>query len=139
LIDQSLEQGGAVMLKDKSSSAIVAVSDIDRARSFYRDTLGLEIVEDDDMVIVFATGQTHLVVYKSDEAGTNRANAVVWDATGDIERIVADLAAKGITFERYDIEGTEYRDGIHHAGDMKMVWFKDPDGNILHINQMPNG
>jgi catechol 2,3-dioxygenase-like lactoylglutathione lyase family enzyme len=66
------------MLKDKSSSAIVAVSDIDRARRFYRDTLGLDLVEDGmEDVLVFRTGKTQLIVYRSKEAGTNRGNAVV--------------------------------------------------------------
>ncbi|EAU42873.1 hypothetical protein FP2506_08526 [Fulvimarina pelagi HTCC2506] len=125
------------MLNEKTSSAIVAVSDIDRARRFYETTLGLKCVEDGDSVMVFETGTTHLVVYRSDQAGTNRANAVVWDAAGDIDSIVADLASKNVAFEHYEMDGVEFRDGIHHAGDFKMVWFKDPDGNILHVNQMP--
>ena len=125
------------MLKDRNSSAIVAVSDIARARRFYSDVLGLELAEEDmDGVMVFRTGGTHLVVYRSDAAGTNRANAVVWDAGGDIEAIVADLAAKGVVFERYPEIGG-FRDNIHHAEGMKLVWFRDPDGNILHVNQIP--
>lgn len=125
------------MLKDRNSSAIVAVSDLDHARRFYLETLGLELVEEGmDGVLVLRTGTTHLVVYRSDAAGTNRANAVVWDAEGEIDAIVADLAAKGVAFEHYPEIG-EFRDGIHHAEDMKLVWFKDPDGNILHVNQMP--
>lgn len=64
------------MLRNHDSSAIVAVSDIARARAFYADTLGLE-VEDEGMegVLTFRTGATRLIVYRSDEAGTNRANA----------------------------------------------------------------
>lgn len=125
------------MLKDLNSSAIVAVSDIARARRFYADVLGLELAEDDmDEVMVFRTGATHLVVYRSDSAGTNRANAVVWDAGGEIDGIVAALAAKGVAFEHYPEIG-EFRENMHHADGMKLVWFKDPDGNILHINQMP--
>lgn len=125
------------MLKDRNSSAIVAVSDIARARRFYADVLGLGPAgEEMDGVMVFRTGATYLTVYRSDAAGTNRANAVVWDAEGDIDAIVADLAAKGVVFERYPGIG-EFRDGIHHADGMKLVWLKDPDGNILHINQMP--
>ena len=91
------------MLKDKSSSAIVAVSAIDRARAFYQDTLGLEIV-DDSMgdVLVFRTGATSLIVYKSDFSGTNKANAVVWDVGDEIEPITAGLQAKGVVFEHYD-------------------------------------
>ena len=125
------------MLKDRNSSAIVAVSDIDRARRFYRDTLGLELVqdggEDMDGVLGFKTGSTYLIVYRSEFAGTNQANAVTWDMQGDLEAVVADLRAKGVAFERYDIPGLTWRDGIHKAGDTKLVWFKDPDGNILHL------
>lgn len=111
------------MLSAKTSSAIVAVSDIDRARNFYRDTLGLELVEEGmDGVMVFRTGGTHLVVYVSGEAGTNRANAVVWDAGGEIDAIVSDLKAKGVSFEHYtDMEGVELEGDIHVAGDFKMV------------------
>ncbi|RIY01331.1 VOC family protein [Aureimonas flava] len=125
------------MLADKTSSAIVAVADMERARAFYGTSLGLPCVEQGDEVCVYATGPTHLVVYRSREAGTNRANAAVFDAAGEIEAIVADLAAKGVAFEHYEMDGVTYRDGIHWAGDAKMVWFKDPDGNILHINDMP--
>lgn len=125
------------MLKDRNSSAIVAVSDIARARRFYSDVLGLELAEEDmDGVLVFRTGATHLVAYRSDAAGTNRANAVVWEVEDEIEAIVADLAAKGVVFEHYPEIG-EFRDNIHHTGGMKLVWFRDPDDNILHVNQMP--
>jgi catechol 2,3-dioxygenase-like lactoylglutathione lyase family enzyme len=123
------------MLRDKSSSAIVAVSDIGRAKKFYRDTLGLEIENDMGDVLTFRTGDTSLAVYRSEFAGTNKGNAVVWDAGGDIDAIVTDLKGKGVTFERYGDIG-DYKDGIHHAGGMKLVWLKDPDGNILHINSM---
>ena len=126
------------MLKDKSSRAIVPVSDIDRARDFYENTLGLDLVEDEmNGVLVFKTGDTSLVVYRSAEAGTNRANAVVWDAGEDIEAIVSDLKTKGVAFEHYpESEGFRRHDDIHISGSMKMVWFKDPDGNILHLNKM---
>ena len=123
------------MLKDKSSSAIVAVSDTDRARRFYRDTLCLETADESMAdVMVFKTGETFLVVYRSEEAGSNRANAVAWGVGGEIEAIVADLKSKGVTFEHYD--GMELKGDIHVDGSMKMVWFKDPDGNILHLNNM---
>jgi catechol 2,3-dioxygenase-like lactoylglutathione lyase family enzyme len=124
---------GTIMLKDKSSSAIVAVSNIEKARAFYRDILGLEIV-DQSMgdVLVFRTGATSLVVYRSDFARTNKANAVVWDVGDEIEPITENLKGKGVVFEHYD--DIERKGDIHVAGEMKMVWFKDPDGNILHLN-----
>ena len=122
-------------INNKSSSAIVAVSDIDRARRFYSDMLGLEL-NDEGMegVLVYKTGATYLVVYPSEFAGTNKANAVVWDCGPYIDAIVADLGAKGVTFEHYEMDGVSYKDGIHDANGFKMAWFKDPDGNILHLN-----
>jgi len=124
------------MLKDTSSSAIVAVSDIDRARDFYGQTLGLDLIDDSmGEVLVFRTGDTRLIVYRSAEAGSNKANAAVFSAGDKTEAVVAGLAAKGVAFERYPDLGIGERQGdLYRAGPMKLAWFKDPDGNILHIN-----
>jgi catechol 2,3-dioxygenase-like lactoylglutathione lyase family enzyme len=124
------------MLKDKNSSAIVAVSNIDAARGFYVDMLGLEPLEDDNSMLVLRTGQTQLVVYVSDYAGTNQANAVAWGVGDEMEAIVSALLGKGVAFEHYPDMGMDYSGGIHSGGDFKAAWFKDPDGNILHINNM---
>lgn len=125
------------MLKDHASTAIVAVSDIDRAKTFYQDSLGLDLVEEmDGQVLTFRTGTTWLVVFVSDFAGTNKANAVVWSVGDEIEPIVAELKAKGIAFEHYpDLDG-EFDGAIHRSGGMRLVWLKDPDGNILHLNDI---
>lgn len=123
------------MLKAHNSSAIVAVSDLDRARSFYGETLGLQqTAGGGDQPLTFSTGDTTLVVYPSEFAGTNKANAVVWGVGGDLGSIVADLRGKGVAFERYEMEGASFADGIHWFGDFGAAWFRDPDGNILHLN-----
>lgn len=123
------------MLKDRNSSAIVAVSDLTRARAFYEDTLGLTLIDgsEDDGVLVFRTGETRLSVYRSDFAGTNKANAVTFDMTGDLIETVDALRAKGVAFEHYPEMGMTLNGDVHEAGSMKLVWFKDPDGNILHL------
>ncbi len=132
------------MLKDHDSSAILAVSDLDRARAFYGDVLGLELDETgaEEGVLVYRTGATRLVVYASDHAGTNRANAVVWgvprqarDERDEFDEIVAALEAKGAAFEHYPDIG-RLEGNVHVAGGAKLVWLTDPDGNILHINDM---
>jgi catechol 2,3-dioxygenase-like lactoylglutathione lyase family enzyme len=124
------------MLKDKSSSAIVAVDDIDRAKKFYGDTLGLPLADDSMGALTFRTGDTQLVVYESEFAGSNKGNAVVWGVGNEIEAIVQNLKSKGVTFEHYDDMDMELDGDIHTAGDFKGVWFKDPAGNILHLNNM---
>lgn len=52
---------------------------------------------------------------------------------GDVEGVVSELKARGVTFEHYDLPDTTLEGDIHIAGDMKVAWFKDPDGNILNI------
>ena len=125
------------MLKDHDSSAIVAVTDLDRARAFYGDVLGLELTDEgqEEGVLVYRTGATRLVVYQSEYAGTNRANAVVWGVGGDLDTTVAALEAKGAAFEHYPDIG-RLEGNVHIAGGAKLVWLKDPDGNILHLNSM---
>ena len=125
------------MLKDHDSSAIVAVSDLARARTFYGETLGLELADGgkEEGVLVYRTGATKLVVYPSEYAGSNRANAAVWGVGEDLDRIVAALEAKGATFEHYPEIG-RLEGNIHRAGEAKLVWIRDPDGNLLHINSM---
>jgi catechol 2,3-dioxygenase-like lactoylglutathione lyase family enzyme len=123
------------MLKDHDSSAIVAVADLERARAFYGGLLGLELAEAgaEEGVLVYRTGATRLVVYASEFAGTTRANAVVWGVGGDLDSIVAALEARGAAFEHYPGIG-RLEGNIHLSGGMKLVWLKDPDGNILHLN-----
>ena len=125
------------MLEDRTSSAIVAVSDLPRARTFYEDTLGLTLLDGDaeNGVLSFRTGETRLTVYVSDFAGTNKANAVVWSMTGDLVDTVNDLKGKGVVFEHYPDMGATMDGDIHEFGPVKLVWFKDPDGNILHLNE----
>jgi catechol 2,3-dioxygenase-like lactoylglutathione lyase family enzyme len=123
------------MLKHKTSSAIVAVSDLDRARRFYADTLGLEQDGDGgEGVLTFRTGDTWLVVYPSKGLRPGTGNAVVWSGGGDVAAIAADLRGKGVRLEEYPEMGLRIEDGVHLDEGFAGIWFKDPDGNILHVN-----
>jgi hypothetical protein len=83
---------------------------------------------------VFRSGATVLLVYRSGFAGTNQATAATWSVGEDIEAVVAALKKAGISFEHYDMPGIRREGDIHHFGDLRGVWCKDLDGNILHIN-----
>ncbi len=122
------------MLKDKPSSAILPCADLAVAKAFYTEVLGLPLAADLGEVFTLRTGATLLNVYRSDFAGTNRANAVVWDAGDEVEAIAVDLRAKGVTLDEYPEGFDSVSDGVHVKGPFKAIWFKDPDGNILHIN-----
>jgi len=125
------------MLSDKNCGAVLAVKDIEAAKDFYENTLGLTKESGDDQGgILYKSGDSRVLVYPSQFAGTNKATAAGWDVGGDLEKIVEDLKSKGVKFEKYDMPGVTHEGDIHVMGEMRAVWFKDPDGNILNLNKM---
>jgi catechol 2,3-dioxygenase-like lactoylglutathione lyase family enzyme len=124
------------MLGQYDAVAALGVSDLNRARQFYEGTLGLtpDRTQEEEAVI-YKTGNSRILVYRSQYAGTNQATAVSW-VVDDVEGMVEKLKAKGITFEHYDLPGMTLQGDIHVADDMKAAWFKDLDGNILNIGNL---
>ena len=121
------------MLEDKDDVATIAVKDIEVSREFYEDTLGLKQVgAEGEEVITLESGKSTLNVFRSRYAGTNQATAVTW-VVDDVDAIVKELKARGVTFEHYDMPDVTRKGDVHVAGDLKVAWFKDPDGNILNI------
>ena len=122
------------MLANKDVAANIPVKDMAKARKFYEDTLGLkEVSRFGDEVVTFRSGQSEILVYRSEFAGTNKATAMTWTLGDELENTVKELKSKGVSFEHYDMPGLK-RDGDVHAGDgMKVAWFKDPDGNTLCV------
>ncbi|MEO6192099.1 MAG: VOC family protein [Thermoanaerobaculia bacterium] len=123
------------MLGKKDAIATVAVKDLEAAKRFYEDKLGLEKGPDQsDQVSTYKTGGSSLLVYASEFAGTNKATSVTWSVGGDFDEIVKSLQSKGVSFERYDgLPGLTRKGDVHEAGALKLAWFKDPDGNIHHL------
>jgi catechol 2,3-dioxygenase-like lactoylglutathione lyase family enzyme len=122
------------MLGNKDAAANIAVKNLEKSKKFYEDVLGLTQVDAEGQeFIVFKSGNSTVNVYQSQYAGTNQATAVTWAVGEEMEDIVRALKAKGITFEHYGMPDMKREGDIHVAGDMKVAWFKDPDGNILNI------
>lgn len=121
------------MLGDKTAVATIAVKDLNKAKNFYEQTLGLTKSGDDPGGIFYKSGDSNVFVYQSEFAGTNKATAASWGVGGDIESVVDGLKAKGVSFERYEIPDAKHEGDIHVLGELKAAWFKDPDGNILNI------
>ena len=121
------------MLADKDAVATIAVKDLKAAKRFYGDTLGLKLTPvPEPEVLNYKSGNSTVLVYKSQFAGSNKATAVTW-IVDDVEGTVRDLKAKGISFEHYDFPGMTRKGDVHIAGKSKAAWFKDPDGNILAL------
>ena len=121
------------MLGNKKAVANVAVKDLDVATKFYKNTLGLTPVhEEEKELVVFRSGTSEINVYRSDYAGTNKATAVTWNVDNVKDEVDA-LKSKGVVFEHYDMPGMARDGDVYISGDMKVAWFKDPDGNILNV------
>jgi catechol 2,3-dioxygenase-like lactoylglutathione lyase family enzyme len=121
------------MLAKAEAMPMIGVKDIDRARKFYEDTLGLETQEAmGGEVLEVTIGDKVINVYRSEHAGRSKTTALTF-AVDDIEAEVRDLKDKGIFFEQYDMPGLEKQGDLYVAEGMKTTWFKDPDGNILSL------
>ena len=128
------------MLSNATVQPMLPVKDLKVAGKFYEETLGLKRVgEEGDEAVMFQSGDSTLCVYRSEFAGTNKGTAALWEIE-DVEETVEELKAKGVTFEHYDdLPGLTRKGDIHLAGDFRVVWFKDPAGNILSIQNNPAG
>jgi catechol 2,3-dioxygenase-like lactoylglutathione lyase family enzyme len=120
-------------------SAAISVTDVDRAREFYEGKLGLTTEGDDadgGRTYVCA-GETSIHVFPSPaNAGVSNGTVAGW-RVDDIEQLVAELTARGVTFERFDQPPlvTDER-GIAVLGGSKGAWFRDPDGNLLGLAEI---
>ena len=121
------------MLQDANAIATLAVKDLDVAATFYENTLGLNRADaEDNESIILESGDSRINVYRSRFAGTNKATALTW-MVDDVEDVVRTLKAKGVRFEHYDLPDTRREGDVHVSGEVKVAWFKDPDGNILSV------
>ncbi|MFJ4080665.1 VOC family protein [Streptomyces iakyrus] len=110
-----------------------SVDDIEAARAFYADTLGLRVSEENGMLILHLAGDRDTLVYPKPDH-TPATFTILNFAVDDIEAAVDELAAKGVRFERYDHLKTD-DEGIFRGGGPLIAWFTDPAGNVLSVLQ----
>jgi catechol 2,3-dioxygenase-like lactoylglutathione lyase family enzyme len=124
-------------LKDCKVGALMAVSDLQTARRFYEDQLGLAPGEvEEEAVRYFCAEGTSLFVYlQPQHAGASSATLAGW-TVDDLDQIMDGLTSRGVQFERYDQPGikTDAR-GVFDGGDFRAAWVKDPDGNTMAITE----
>jgi catechol 2,3-dioxygenase-like lactoylglutathione lyase family enzyme len=113
--------------------AYLPAKDVTRARKFYEGKLGFKPLREEEGGVVYGfSNHTACFLYQTPNAGTSRASQAFWQVE-DVEREVAELKARGVTFEEYDMPGIKTVNGIALAGGAKAAWFKDTEGNILAV------
>ena len=123
------------MLQSSPIYAYIPAKNIARARAFYEKTLGFTAGREVAGGVTYQFGdRTACFLYPTPNAGTSKASQAFWQVD-DIEREVADLKSRGVTFEDYDMPGLKTQNGIATAGGAKTAWFKDTEGNILAVVQ----
>ena len=123
------------MLKNAAIVPYIPVSNVARAREFYEKKVGLQAKEEYAGGVVYECGSGSFVfMYPTPNAGTNKASTAFWSVQ-DVEKEVADLKARGVVFEEYDMGQLKTVNSIATGGGAKTAWFKDTEGNILAISQ----
>ena len=124
------------MLTDSPAFSGFSVDDIDKARRFYEETLGLRVTVMEEMgglLRLHLGGGAEVLVYpKSDHVPATFT--VLNFPVPDIEQAVDELTARGVTFQKYENPPTDER-GIMRAGGPLIAWFTDPAGNIFSVIQ----
>ena len=123
------------MLKNAPIRAYIPASNIARARRFYEEVIGLPPKAEYAGGVMYECGGAPVFMYPTPNAGTSQASQAFWQVT-DVEAEVADLKARGVKFEEYDMPpGMTMKNSILTAGGAKTAWFKDTEGNILAVSQ----
>jgi catechol 2,3-dioxygenase-like lactoylglutathione lyase family enzyme len=124
------------MLKDIKSHTTLPAADIDRAKAFYREKLGLEPSGEAPGGVFFETaGGTRFALYPT--PNTNRGGHTQMGFTvNDVEAEVANLKERGVVFEEYDLPGLKTENGVAATGGGRAAWFKDSEGNTIGLIEL---
>ena len=123
------------MLQQAPLYAYIPAKDMVRAREFYERKLGFKPIRENAGGVMYEFGDhTACFLYPTPNAGTSKASQAFWQVD-DLESEVAELKARGVRFEEYDMPGLKTTDGIATSRGNKAAWFKDSEGNILALVQ----
>ena len=121
------------MLTTFPINGFIRISDPERSRRFYEQTLGLAFDYENPYVMVFRSGNSQIIAQIVREFAPVAATVLGWEVK-DIETVVSALRNSGVVFDKY--EGMDQDElGIWKSPAGKVAWFKDPDGNILSVSE----
>lgn len=121
------------MLANALAVTTIAVTDIDRARRFYQEQVGLTLLDETPVAVRFGAGKGSQLSVRRGQP--NVGQTVAHFEVDDIDAVVRELTGRGIVFEEYETPKTV--NFIAQIGPARGAWFKDPDGNVLGVRQGP--
>lgn len=125
------------MLTDCRVHATIPAADLGRARKWYADRLGLEPIRQLPGGLMYdAADSTRFIIYPTPNAGKS-PNTCMGFATDDIDAEVRGLKERGVVFEEYDSPNLKTVDGIATVGPTRSAWFRDSEGNVIGVVQLP--
>jgi len=123
------------MLTNAKITTMLPVTDVERARRFYADRLGLrEVAVAGDGTRIFEAGAGAIGLRQAEPGAQSELTALTFHVP-DLEHEVDELAGRGVTFADYDLPDLKTVDHIAKLGDEKAAWFTDTEGNILCVHQ----
>jgi catechol 2,3-dioxygenase-like lactoylglutathione lyase family enzyme len=123
------------MLKDARVHATIPAQDLDRARKFYSEKLGLEPSRENPRGLFYDMGENSRFFLFASEGAASGAHTQMGFSVADIEAEVTDLKRRGVPFEEY--EGMDQANSIATFGPIRSAWFKDSEGNLMGMVQFP--
>jgi catechol 2,3-dioxygenase-like lactoylglutathione lyase family enzyme len=121
------------MLTNTKAFSGFSVNDMAKAKTFYSETLGLNVSEENGMLVLHIAGESDILVYPKPDH-TPATFTILNFPVDDIDRAVDELAERGVHFERYDGFDQDEK-GISRGEGPPIAWFEDPAGNILSVLQ----
>jgi catechol 2,3-dioxygenase-like lactoylglutathione lyase family enzyme len=126
------------MLGSSEVHANIPASDLQRARRFYTEQLGLSPSFEDDFHIVFPTPSgSWFQIYQTASAGTGKHTLMQWDVP-DLTSAVRELEGRGVPFQHYDLPGVEWDGHIASMGGQRAAWFTDSEDNVMCLDERPS-
>jgi catechol 2,3-dioxygenase-like lactoylglutathione lyase family enzyme len=117
----------------------IPAADLERARRFYVEKIGLTPVAEDQQSVRFGTPSgSWFQVYETSAAGSGKHTIAQWDVE-DLPAAVAQLSGVGVSFEHYDMPGVTWDGDIADVGGQRVAWFTDSEGNIMCLDERPPG
>ncbi len=123
-------------LATSAVAVMLPVEDVDRAKEFYVEKLGLDYTgtNGEGSAMFTLAGGTPLLLLPRPGAPRSSATALSWEV-GDVVAEVRDLESRGVTFEDYDLPGLKTVDHVCELDSERAAWFADPDGNMLCLHE----